>query len=178
MFRNLFGSSKTTASSEANTNMPAPSISQPTETILGSGTKLEGTLHSPGAVRIEGKFTGDLTALGHVTLSSDADLEGDIVGDAIIVGGILRGNVTAKRVTILRTGRVWGDLQTEQLATEEGSFIQGIITMQEQMDIPSAIGDQQEASIKEETAENKATESHKEPAGRIPVEIRKPSSKR
>jgi len=175
VLRNLFGSSKTTASPETITAIPASTPAQLTESVLGTGTRLEGTLHSPGAVRLEGKFTGNITALGRVSLSSEADLEGDVVGGEIIVGGILHGNITARRVTILRTGRIWGDLQTEQLATEEGSFIQGIITMQEKLDIPAVVSSQEEALQEAQAAEGEAMPAIKEP---VPFEVRNTRSNR
>jgi cytoskeletal protein CcmA (bactofilin family) len=41
----------------------------------------------------------------------------------------------ARRISVMRTGRVWGDLQLEKLATEEGCFVQGKVTMQETVDL-------------------------------------------
>jgi hypothetical protein len=41
----------------------------------------------------------------------------------------VRGNIIGKKVQLLRTGRVWGDIRAMALTTEEGAFIDGKITM-------------------------------------------------
>jgi cytoskeletal protein CcmA (bactofilin family) len=38
-------------------------------------------------------------------------------------------------VEISNTGRVWGDVVTTSFATEEGAFLRGKITMEEQLDL-------------------------------------------
>jgi cytoskeletal protein CcmA (bactofilin family) len=102
-----------------------------TETVLGIGSAFEGTLKCEGNVRLDGYFKGNISARGKVTLGERGKLEGDLLCESAAVAGVLRGDITARKVSILRTGRIWGNLQIETLVTEEGGFIQGLITMQE-----------------------------------------------
>jgi cytoskeletal protein CcmA (bactofilin family) len=46
----------------------------------------------------------------------------------------VRGDITAQRVEIMRTGRVWGNVVTAAFSTEEGAFLRGQITMEEKVD--------------------------------------------
>ena len=53
----------------------------------------------------------------------------------VIVAGALQGNITAQKVEIRSTGRVWGDVVTSAFATEEGAFLRGQVTMEEGIEI-------------------------------------------
>jgi cytoskeletal protein CcmA (bactofilin family) len=53
----------------------------------------------------------------------------------VIVAGSVKGDITAERVEITHTGRVWGDVVTTAFSTEEGAFLRGQIRMEEQLDL-------------------------------------------
>jgi len=55
--------------------------------------------------------------------------------NTVIVAGAIRGNITAEKVEIRSTGRVWGDVVTTSFATEEGAFLRGQIRMEDQVDL-------------------------------------------
>jgi cytoskeletal protein CcmA (bactofilin family) len=57
----------------------------------------------------------------------------------VIVAGALQGNITAQKVEIRSTGRVWGDVVTSAFATEEGAFLRGQITMEEGVEITTPL---------------------------------------
>ncbi|MEK6221528.1 MAG: polymer-forming cytoskeletal protein, partial [Chloroflexota bacterium] len=56
----------------------------------------------------------------------------------VIVAGAVRGDITAEKVEIRSTGRVWGNVTTIAFATEEGAFLRGKIQMEEdiELDLP------------------------------------------
>jgi len=58
---------------------------------------------------------------------------------AVSVEGSVKGNITAGKVEILATGRVWGDLVTAAFATEEGAFLRGQVTMQDEVPPPEGV---------------------------------------
>lgn len=99
------------------------------ETVLGANSVLEGHLHSSANVRLDGNFTGTLEITGNVLVGETARINADINARNISIAGAVRGNVSGKKVQILRTGRVWGDIHAQALTTEEGAFIDGKITM-------------------------------------------------
>ena len=99
------------------------------ETVLGANCTLEGTLRSKANVRLDGTFTGTLEIEGNVLVGETARITADINARNISIAGAVRGNVSGKKVQLLRTGRVWGDIRATALTTEEGAFIDGKITM-------------------------------------------------
>jgi cytoskeletal protein CcmA (bactofilin family) len=99
------------------------------ETVLGAGSILEGTLKSKANVRLDGTFTGTLEIEGNVLVGETAKITADVNARNVSIAGAVRGNVSGRKVQILRTGRVWGDIEAMALTTEEGAFIDGKITM-------------------------------------------------
>lgn len=110
---------------------PPADVSQPVgfETVLGANSVMEGSLRSAANVRLDGTFTGTLEIGGNVLIGETAKITADVNARNISIAGAVRGNVTGKKVQLLRTGRVWGDIHAQALTTEEGAFIDGKITM-------------------------------------------------
>lgn len=99
------------------------------ETVLGANSVMEGTLKSSANVRLDGQFTGTLEITGNVLVGETAQINADIHAKNVSIAGAVRGNVSGKKVQLLRTGRIWGDIRAQALTTEEGAFIDGKITM-------------------------------------------------
>jgi cytoskeletal protein CcmA (bactofilin family) len=114
-------------------DMPQPPVQLPApvgfETVLGANSTLEGALRSNANVRLDGTFTGTLEITGNVLVGETARINADINAKNISIAGAVRGNVSGKKVQLLRTGRIWGDIRAQALTTEEGAFIDGKITM-------------------------------------------------
>lgn len=117
----------------------APPVQQPVgfDTVLGANCTLEGTLRSNSNVRLDGTFTGTLEISGNVLVGETAKINADINAKNISIAGAVRGNVTGKKVQLLRTGRIWGDIHAQALTTEEGAFIDGKIAMMTQEHTPT-----------------------------------------
>jgi len=99
------------------------------ETVVGANCTIEGTLRSNANVRLDGSFTGTLEITGNVLVGETAKINADINARNVSIAGAVRGNVSGKKVQLLRTGRIWGDITAAALTTEEGAFIDGKITM-------------------------------------------------
>jgi cytoskeletal protein CcmA (bactofilin family) len=109
-----------------------PALPQPAvgfDTVLGANSVLEGTFQSNANVRLDGTFSGTLEINGNILVGETAKIKADINARNISIAGAVRGNITGKKVQVLRTGRVWGDIRATALTTEEGAFIDGKITM-------------------------------------------------
>ncbi|MEZ4669064.1 MAG: polymer-forming cytoskeletal protein [Anaerolineae bacterium] len=118
----------TVEAAPASKSIPAPSAIG-FETVLGSNSVLEGTFNSSSNVRLDGTFSGSLEINGNLLVGETAKIKADVNARNISIAGAVRGNVNGKKVQILRTGRVWGDIRATALTTEEGAFIDGKITM-------------------------------------------------
>ncbi|MEM6526914.1 MAG: polymer-forming cytoskeletal protein [Chloroflexota bacterium] len=99
------------------------------DTALGAGSNLEGTLHSDGNVRLDGRFKGALDITENVLIGETADIEADVNAKNITVAGHIRGNVTGKKIHLLATARIIGDISAEALITEDGAVIEGRVSM-------------------------------------------------
>jgi len=96
------------------------------ESHIASDLTIEGKIIGSGHVRIAGRFKGDVQVDGNVTLDAGAKLEGHVKASAVIVGGELLGNIeNAKRVELLETGVINGDVKAGSLTVAAGSRMRG-----------------------------------------------------
>jgi len=100
------------------------------ETVIGPNTNLRGDIRSDGGVRIDGVVEGSLQTAGNLIVSEGAKIVADITAHNVSVAGAIKGNVSANRVEILSTGRVWGDITVTSFLLDEGGFVRGEIVMQ------------------------------------------------
>ncbi len=117
-------------------------VTEQVDSILGSGVAWQGTLTGTGGIRIDGAFDGEIALRGLVVIGEQGRVTCKHIRAAtVIVAGSVKGDITAGKVEIASTGRVWGDVVTTSFSTEEGAFLRGRITMEEQVDLglgPSA----------------------------------------
>ena len=105
--------------------------------VLGQGVQMRGRLTGQGGIRIEGAFEGEIAFDGLVIVAEGGRVTAEQVqAKTVVVAGLLKGRIVAERVEIRKTGRVWGDVVTVSLATEEGAFLRGRIQMEEQLPAP------------------------------------------
>lgn len=84
----------------------------------------------PVNLRINGKFEGNLDTRGNLTIGSAATICADIVGDNIIVGGRVKGKITAReRLTLLPQSVVEGHIYPARLNIAEGAVLEGQCSM-------------------------------------------------
>ena len=113
---------------------PAPT--ERVTSVLGGGIVWKGNLSGSGGVRIEGAFEGDISLRGLLVVGETGRVTCEHMNaNVVIVAGAVRGDITAEKVEIRATGRVWGNVVTAAFATEEGAFLRGQIRMEEQLDI-------------------------------------------
>jgi cytoskeletal protein CcmA (bactofilin family) len=99
------------------------------ETVLGANSTLKGDFKSQANVRLDGTLEGTLEIEGNVLVGETARITADIHARNISIAGAVRGNISGNKIQLLRTGRVWGDINASAITTEEGAFIDGKITM-------------------------------------------------
>lgn len=100
------------------------------ETIIGTGTKIEGDIYTKGSLRIEGEIEGHIKAEGDLFIGEGGKVKTEIEAQNIIVAGTASGNITAShKVEILATGKVSGDIKTKTLKIEEGANFDGSSTV-------------------------------------------------
>lgn len=117
---------------------PAVTPTERVTSVLGPGINWKGNLRGSGGVRIEGAFEGDITLRGLVVIGETGRVTCEnLKANSVIVAGTVNGCITAEKLDIRSTGRVWGDVTVIALATEEGAFLRGQVRMEEKIEIPS-----------------------------------------
>jgi len=96
------------------------------ESHISSDLTIEGKIVGSGHIRIAGRFKGDVQVDGNVSLDAGARLEGHVKANVVSVGGELIGNIeNAKRVELLETGVINGDVKAGSLTVAAGSRMRG-----------------------------------------------------
>jgi cytoskeletal protein CcmA (bactofilin family) len=95
-------------------------------TVVSRDTRLEGTLESDESIRIDGRAKGKIAAQGDVILSSHSDVEADIRAQSVVMGGTVKGTVTARAKTeVTPGGRLEGRVRSKVLIVREGAVFSG-----------------------------------------------------
>ena len=96
------------------------------ESVIGADLAIEGKIEGSGHIRVAGRFKGDVTVEGNLTIESGAKLAGGVRAHAITIAGELEGNILdAARVELLATGVLIGDLKADSLTVAAGSRMRG-----------------------------------------------------
>jgi len=96
------------------------------ESFLSADLTIEGKIVGSGHVRIAGRFKGDVQVDGNLSLDTGARLEGHVKASVVSVGGELIGNIeNAKKVELLETGVINGDVKAGSLTVAAGSRMRG-----------------------------------------------------
>jgi len=94
------------------------------------GTVIEGTIQSDSNLRIDGKFSGELTTKGRLVVGPKGVVKGVINCLCCDVEGILEGEVTVLELLAMKSSAtVQGDLFYGQLSVEAGAKALGTFRM-------------------------------------------------
>ena len=103
------------------------------DTTIGTGVEVEGSLNSAGDITVDGHVKGDVTAGGNVTIGVNGEVTGNLKGVNIMIAGHIKGNVVAEGETHLtETCKLIGDITTQLIAIDSGANFLGTIKMQAQ----------------------------------------------
>jgi cytoskeletal protein CcmA (bactofilin family) len=79
---------------------------------------------------------GEISIRGLVVVGETGRVTCDnLRANTVVIAGAVRGNITAEKIEIRATGRVWGDVVTVAFSTEEGAFLRGQVRMEERVDL-------------------------------------------
>lgn len=96
------------------------------ESIIAANLSIEGKIEGSGNVRIAGRFKGDVRIDGNFNIEPGAHLTGQVLAAIVVVGGELQGNIeSAKRVDVLESGVIVGDVKAGSITVAAGSRMRG-----------------------------------------------------
>ncbi len=94
--------------------------------FFGQELNLSGKLVFQGAVRVDGKYEGEIEAKGTLIVGVDAVVHAEIKVDKAIIMGEVRGTVDAReKLEIEGQGKVYGDIKTPKLIINDGATFEG-----------------------------------------------------
>ena len=94
--------------------------------LIGEGLEMKGEVSGEGDFQVLGKFEGEITLTGTVHVGEGAEVDANISATAIVIGGVVRGNLSAStRVEILPTGTLTGTLKSGSFTAAEGASVKG-----------------------------------------------------
>jgi len=118
--------------------------------FLGRDTEFEGKFSFTGAVRVDGKISGEIFSNGTLIVGESAVIKAQIHVADIIISGEVHGDILAeKKIEITVPGKLFGNIKTPKLVLEEGVIFEGNCKMKD---------------LKEETNNDRAV-SQKKPEG-------------
>ncbi len=99
--------------------------------LLGKGSEFEGKLAFEGQVRIDGKFSGQISTKDVLVIAEGARVNAEISAGTVIIHGTFEGNVHASQGVELKTpARVKGTIETPALAIDKGVIFEGSTKME------------------------------------------------
>lgn len=97
---------------------------------IGENSFFEGRFAVNGNLRIDGKFEGKTLNVDQLEIGPKAKVRTEIFASSVIVKGIVIGNINAsRRILLLSTARVLGDIRTPELIIQDGVILEGKCTI-------------------------------------------------
>jgi len=101
-----------------------------TDTLIGEGSTFEGKIKSQASIRLEGEITGDIECAGDVIIGEKGIARSNVTARNIILAGKVHGDINASgTLTLKSTGKLFGDLNVQELSIEPGALFQGTSRM-------------------------------------------------
>ena len=127
--------------------------------VLGPGISWKGDLRGKGGVRIEGALEGDVAVRGMVIIGETGRVTcKELKAGTVIVAGSMKGQIVSEKLEIRATGRVYGDVTVQSISTDEGAFLRGKVTMEEQVDLSDLPSGEQEQPGSSTQAEDESSD--------------------
>lgn len=108
------------------------------DSLIGAGTKIEGTVTFSGGLRVDGEVHGriavDKDQVGTLVISEHARVEGEIDVSHLVVNGTVVGPVRVRDTLELQANaRVTGDVEYVQIEMQPGAVVQGRLMHQSEV---------------------------------------------
>ena len=100
------------------------------DSLIGTGTRVEGNVIFSGGLRVDGEVRGNITCAndhdGTLVVSEKALIEGVISVGHVVINGTVVGSISAREsLELLPAARVTGDVEYHQIEMQQGAVIQG-----------------------------------------------------
>jgi cytoskeletal protein CcmA (bactofilin family) len=99
-------------------------------TTIGEQSVFEGRFAIRGSLRVDGTFEGQALLVDQLAIGPKGRVRAAVTATSVVVEGIVIGTITAsRRILLLSTARVLGDLKTPELIIQDGVVLEGRCTI-------------------------------------------------
>lgn len=99
-------------------------------TFIAPGAEFEGQLTIASSIRIDGEYRGEIVSKETVVIGENAAVQARIRAKNVIIRGAVAGDVTATReLTLTKSGRLKGSVETPSLMVAKGAVFNGTTKM-------------------------------------------------
>ncbi|GMR20568.1 MAG: hypothetical protein BMS9Abin36_1164 [Gammaproteobacteria bacterium] len=100
------------------------------DTLVGVNTEINGDITFTGGLRVDGKITGDVSAISDMSstlvLSEHAVVNGNVTVPHLVVNGSIRGNVrSAESMELQPQAEIVGDVHYKMIEMALGASVNG-----------------------------------------------------
>ena len=101
-------------------------IDIPVNSTIGEESFFEGRYAIKGNLRIDGKFEGESLLVDQLMVGAKGRVKTNVFATSVVVEGLIIGNITAsRRILLLSTARVLGNINTPELIIQDGVILEG-----------------------------------------------------
>lgn len=101
-------------------------------TLIGKGSKLEGTLIVENSLRIDGIIKGNVSTSDSLVIGKQGEVEGEITAKNAVIGGKVNGKINAAGKVVLESRAIFhGEMKASRLVIDDGAIFDGQCTMKD-----------------------------------------------
>lgn len=94
--------------------------------IISAGTVMKGEFHTPGNIRIDGTFDGNISTKGRLIVGQAGKISGKVACQNGEIEGEINATVEAEQHLALKaTATIIGDIHTDKISIETGAVFHG-----------------------------------------------------
>lgn len=109
-------------------------------TIIGESARIEGNIKAKNIIRIDGEIKGDIECETRVVIGGTGKVFGNIKAKSLDIKGVFDGKANIlESVTIAKTAKVLGEINTEFISIEQGAIFNAKSTTKNVKEIPLPI---------------------------------------
>jgi len=109
-----------------------PTMERKTDSVIGQGASMNGTLKIEGSLTVHGEFEGAINCSGRLMIGKTGKVKADLDVGSVSIAGHVEGKVYAKeRVELQTASYLKGDVHAKSFVIQDGCFFQGNCIMGE-----------------------------------------------
>lgn len=112
-------------------NGSSSSGDHPITTLIGESCVINGNVDTKAYIKIDGQILGDLIVDGGVILGEKGYIKGDIRCNEVIAYGRIDGHVFAANLQLKSSSSIAGNIETTTLQIDPGAIYQGSVSMKQ-----------------------------------------------